>query len=348
MSTIFTDGFEAGFGSWTDSGTTANTTDDTSIAKSGTHSLLVSCPSAAQAWLARTITGSTTHVVRFYVRIATTLSGTTVIYQASNAQGDMRIRLTSGRIVQACINNTAVSGPTLNLSQWYRIDARFLTATSTATIDWQVDGSAQTQATLSQASANMTSANLGIITSRTGALNFDDILADNSSSTYPLGADGIAYAIVSSGTGAVNQSGAGVKATAGRPTGTGMTWVGITGDLVVAPATAPGVYDPINSLPIIDVEPDADPASGTGAGYNAGKTASLNSLSTGAGTGAAYGATVQPMIVSEISSGLGAAAAATQSVAASIQASTGTGAAANATPAVSVATAPGLTLQMGI
>jgi hypothetical protein len=54
------------------------------------------------------------------------------------------------------------------------------------------------------------------------------------------------------------------------------------------------------------------------------------------------------MIVSEISSGLGAAAAATQSVAASIQASTGTGAAANATPAVSVATAPGLTLQMGI
>lgn len=71
---------------------------------------------------------------------------------------------------------------------WYRLDWRFDASTGTSTIDWQIDGVAQTQCTRTVAAADIIGCNLGITTAAVGNIYYDDVILSATSGDYPLGA----------------------------------------------------------------------------------------------------------------------------------------------------------------
>lgn len=135
-------------------------------------------------------------VVRF--RIMFTVLPNSVHSIVSDAGGLCGIRYnTSGTKLEAWAGSatTTVAGsfvPTVGV--WYRIDARFTRGT-THSVDWQVDGSAQTQASkASQSASTITGVTFGHqsagqagSTNTTATFNIDDICTSGTTGDYPLG-----------------------------------------------------------------------------------------------------------------------------------------------------------------
>jgi hypothetical protein len=100
------------------------------------------------------------------------------------------IILTTGGVLQAKVDTgTAVSGPTINTGQWYRIDARFDLTRNPTLISWQVDGVDQSSATLAQAATTINSYRLGVSTATAATLTgwIDDAIISTTASDYPIG-----------------------------------------------------------------------------------------------------------------------------------------------------------------
>jgi hypothetical protein len=350
MATIVDEGFESGLGAYSTSGVPP--TASVLAAHSGSNGLLVTTAGGVASQIFRAITQQA-HTFRFYFRFVQDTSGSASIYQADCASGTFVVQARAGLKLRLYLGGTtSADSPAMTLNQWYLIDGRFVSSGTTATADLRIDTIPLTQVTRVQAAANQTIVRVGNTATNTYIIHVDDWKVTDQSADYPLGAiaSSGAQAVAATGTGAMLAAAASVKATAQRPTGTGFTWTGITGELVAASQPSIGQAFAISN----DVESHVDPVPGqataTGAANDATKSAKP-SIGHASASGTAHSASIGQQAASEIASGLGAASqpVPTGVVQTASAASAGTGAASNATPsAVNGATDPGLTLQMGI
>lgn len=112
---------------------------------SGTYAMRIN-PSAATQGVTRDIQTSinvaTTWFLRFYVRIVTAPDALITIQHIFSSSGGManRLRLSTGRQLDIfnVITSTSVTGPTLSVDTWYRIETRYLMADSGGQIEVRV------------------------------------------------------------------------------------------------------------------------------------------------------------------------------------------------------------------
>lgn len=191
-------------------------------------------------------------VARTYIRIPTgglpTTAGVLLHWRTTGAVlCGLQILPSTGE-VKGFVSGTTAGSKTLNLDQWYYVDMRINITTSTWTLDWSVDGVAQTQVTLgSQSTTDSLSAYyMGtLVAANTYTIYFDDTVLSETSADFPIGAGGTEVLVpTSDGT---NNAGTNIiEDNAGT-------------DIGVTPA-----YDKINSIPISSTTYVRQAATGTG------------------------------------------------------------------------------------
>jgi len=127
----------------------------------------------------------------FYFKVITlNTSANAYMFVLPNAGADNGFfAITSGGNVRAIIgpNNQVTSG-TYNDSAWHRVDFKFITSANPWTLDWQVDGVAQTQVTDALAASNTTGWRVGsTVTTHDLVVELDDVVISQTSGDYPLG-----------------------------------------------------------------------------------------------------------------------------------------------------------------
>jgi len=157
------------------------------VAFSGATATFIKPPSVA--WSGKTILVGT-----FHVRISAGPTNGRNIAEWSNTTDSTfgNIRITSGRVIQVRMASAEsfVSGPTLSVDTWYRIDFLYDVSSSSWTLDWKVNGSAQTQATHTASGAGsfgyFAFGMIETVGSETATVYFDDFALSNTSGDYPL------------------------------------------------------------------------------------------------------------------------------------------------------------------
>jgi hypothetical protein len=165
---------------------------DTGVFNGGSASLKVVedgvhvCNAAWQGFAA-----SAARVVSVYFRVTTAPAATSNIFESDyNLVNPFYFKVTTGGVLQAVMGASTVNGPNVADSAWHRLDYRALTPNGTHTIDWQVDGAAQTQVALAgQGAENMDTFMYAGSNTTSHNLTFwcDDLLISNTSGDYPIG-----------------------------------------------------------------------------------------------------------------------------------------------------------------
>jgi hypothetical protein len=170
------------------------------VKHSGTYALRVN-PSNATSRVTKNIIGSQQTVVgRFYFRIDTAPGASCEIFSLAGSitTGPVfAFNQSTGKI--AFYNgSTYTDGPSVVIGQWHRVDFRFVCSSNPNTMVWQVDGNAQTDGSISQASGVCTTVLLGTNTAVTCNFYIDDVCLTSTSGDYPLGAGGTELLVPSS------------------------------------------------------------------------------------------------------------------------------------------------------
>ncbi len=261
MAIIISDDFESG-GTW---GSTAGAwATSTTQANRGTHSARSQSTGVANDanWV---ITGAKTFSARFYVFIATDASGSSSVFQCDNANGNGNIQLRPGLKFRATLGGTnGADSAAVTQNAWHRIDVKIDYSGATATVDFSIDGSAQTQVTHAQTSANCTNVKLGNTGTNTYDCYFDDFVVTDSLSNHPIGSSAVSPAAGNAaGTGSATGQADKIQPNAGSISGTGAVGatianVGAAGGAITRTGQAFGP-DSFTSSPSIAV------STGTGA-----------------------------------------------------------------------------------
>jgi hypothetical protein len=200
---FFLTGFEHGVIASTGGGlfrsVTNSPTADSTVKRSGSYSMRCYKTAAAACYVSfPTPPSSQTYIVgRFYIRLDTDPSSWSGILRWDTAGATaFYIGLSTAGVLQVQVHGSgsAVNGPTLTHGQWYRVDFRLYCGGETYTIDWQVDGTAQTQATrtgMTASTFSTTTHRLGSSSSCTIDVYFDDVILSNVSGDYPIGAGSV-------------------------------------------------------------------------------------------------------------------------------------------------------------
>lgn len=183
---------------------------DTTIKRTSDHacSLKIAATTAAVTNLRRTV--ATTRVVgSVYFRCdAAPASGSSKIVNMALSAGVASVGIDSSGFITVKVGSGTQQTGNVNYADaaWHRLDWDANTSGATATLDAQVDGNAQTQATLSLASANMTTLMLGDNTfvSADTTIYYNDLCWSQTGADYPLG-DHICLHLEIAGTGTHNQ-----------------------------------------------------------------------------------------------------------------------------------------------
>lgn len=184
---------------------TAGVSVSSSAARSGSYGWLLSATSAAcnftqfnaTSWAGIGATVVLRQHFRFptlpsadvEIRAWTTLSGTSIVLRYINSSQKLGLKVGAG--------TEQVSDTTLTANQWFGVDLRLDTSTSTYTADWQIDYNAeltdttgavaQTQATGSGSAGSTISTNrVGWTTSTTATMHVDDFAASGEAAHYPI------------------------------------------------------------------------------------------------------------------------------------------------------------------
>jgi len=145
--------------------------------------------SAATGFLTHNIVaGNRTTVLRLAVRTSVRPGVTTTLVNFTGPASVPGLRISSAGVLIAKISTTEQTGPTLALNTWAVVELKAVTSGTTTTLDWYVDGVAQTQVTLAgQTAADMTALQVGVVTSSTMTLQVDDIALSVTAGDWPLG-----------------------------------------------------------------------------------------------------------------------------------------------------------------
>jgi hypothetical protein len=188
MTALFDDDFESGgLTGWTQQGSPAV---DATAKNFGTYGLHITA-SAASEYISKSFPASTKmYVGRLYFKIVSLPAAKQGIVVATGTNG-MRLYVRNNGAIsaQSQAGTEIITAGTYNDSAWHRLDWRFdRTGGSNATIDWQVDGAAQTQATSASAAADMLEMRLGVDGTATCEYYIDQLVGSDVSGNYPFGA----------------------------------------------------------------------------------------------------------------------------------------------------------------
>ena len=163
----------------------------TDVANSGTYSLKIAM-AAATAYLGRTVSG-TLLVGRFYFRVSSWPDATVDLMAVTVAAGSsprFRLEVTTHTLFASMGSGSGRQdyGTAIALDTWYRIDFRInVAATNNSTIDWQVNGAAQTQSLFAQTDTTLSVCRMGSSTAATGTFYIDDVILSATTGDYPIG-----------------------------------------------------------------------------------------------------------------------------------------------------------------
>lgn len=195
---IHIDGFEYGISPFVAAhsaggalGTTVSSTGitcDSSVKRSGAYSLKITSDGATVIRLLRALTSTDTLVGSFYFYATAVPTADTVFFIGNAATPQFRLN-TTGTVSALFTSGTAVTtAGTYTDSTWHRIDFKFVGSANPLTLDWQIDGSAQTQAVRTIAAVNLTGFNLGSSGSAAnGVVWLDDLVLSATAADYPIG-----------------------------------------------------------------------------------------------------------------------------------------------------------------
>lgn len=142
-------------------------------------------------------------VVSFWFRFPTLPSGNATIFEDFGTAGgnDAFIRYNgSSGILEGIFGATVVSGPSISANTWYQVDALVRHDTNPHTMDWRVDGAAQTQVSLSAAAEDIFRSGWGNSSgSQTSTLHVDDVVVSTTAADYPLGGHKVVQLIPDTG-----------------------------------------------------------------------------------------------------------------------------------------------------
>jgi hypothetical protein len=166
----------------------------TTSPRTGTYCLEVSASAATEGvrWGTDTLGSSKTHLVSVvYVYFPTSLpSGDfdLIQFQCVGPNYILMYRNSDSKLCVGIPGGSVVSGPVVTTNTWYRLDVHMDVSANPNTIDWQVDGVAQTQFSNAVAADTLFSMDLGpTLAGETGTVRFDDWCASTTSGDYPLG-----------------------------------------------------------------------------------------------------------------------------------------------------------------
>jgi hypothetical protein len=118
---------------------------------------------------------------RFYVKRTTTPAADAMAWGHSTAAGSfayIRYQFSSGNFIAQFGTSTAAVGPAFAIDTWYRIDVEVRVGLGTRTIDWWVDGVAQTQATLVGTASTLAQMRFGNESTTALTTRYDSIMAE--------------------------------------------------------------------------------------------------------------------------------------------------------------------------
>jgi hypothetical protein len=163
---------------------------DSAVKRSGNYSL--KCTEVGVAsYVTWNLATPAVITARFYIRFASLpASGIKLFWDMRVTAGNpCRFQVAStGVCSMQWSTGTAQTGPTLAVDTWYRVDLLANQGAGTKTCDWQIDGAAQTQATLVEAASTFTSIRCGGSTAETMTFWYDDVFISVTSGDYPIGA----------------------------------------------------------------------------------------------------------------------------------------------------------------
>lgn len=185
----------------------------TSTKRNGSRSLRIN-PTATNGYVVSSgfPMTSTHYVVRFYINFATLPSADCYIFAARTItpqffglafkQSDSKLYCATG-----LTPSFGATGVSVTTGQWYRIDFHFDSTSGARTVDAQVNGTALAQKT-SSATDGLSEWRLGILSTATADVFFDDFLGGNTAADYPFGSGYVNHFVpVSDGTHNVTSAG---------------------------------------------------------------------------------------------------------------------------------------------
>jgi hypothetical protein len=187
--------------------------------RSGAYALRIYPGSSTACYITRNVSSSVL-VGRIYVRWedlptvnhiivrGMTASQVCYIYYDYNSGNPRLYALVNGSTPQ--YSATGI----LAADTWFRIDFRFDASTGTTTIDWQIEGSPQTQATRTVAANTFSIFNIGMTTASVADFCVDDVFLSATSGDYPIG-EGSVVGLSPSGAG-TSSPGSNIKDDAGN------------------------------------------------------------------------------------------------------------------------------------
>lgn len=167
-----------------------------SVKNTGLYAIQFNNASAVASYVEKSLGGNQTNVVgRLYFRYDT-LPGVRaeIVMHAGSAMSGPRIMLNPANSkVYVAFGATGgiASNMTISLGQWYRLEWRVIVSGTTATIDWKIDETDQTQLIDTvPVGGVVTNTRLGFNTATTGNLYIDDVVLSTTPADYPIGPGG--------------------------------------------------------------------------------------------------------------------------------------------------------------
>jgi hypothetical protein len=204
MALVYGDDFETDLSGWTQVNTPVT---HESAAFQGVLGVLIDTTGGASTrYLQRTLTaGTRVLVARAYVNIQTNPVGSPNFLQGNCTAGDCKITMLSTGALRAQVGAGTSQASSVLSAGWHRVDVRYNTTASPATIDWMIDGVAQTQASTAQTATDMSAIRIGLLTSTTARFYFDTVAYANAVGDYPIAGSSVSPgAIIATGTGATH------------------------------------------------------------------------------------------------------------------------------------------------
>ncbi len=286
MALIRADDFEAGISGYNITGTP---TTSAAAAHTGAMGAVFNAVANIQFIQLLLAAGTRLLVGRVYVNVQTNPGANINIIQGNCASGDCKVVSLSTGALRAQIGAGTVQTSAVLSAGFHYVDFRFNTSAATATVDWAIDGVAQTQATFPAFTpADMTAWRLGLQSTCTGTLWADTVALTNTSTDYPLGANPISpTAGLASGVGSTHS--AILRDLGAQPTSTPVgVGVALTPSHTLSPTigfpTGTGAAGSIKAA----VTPTAPVVIGSGAVNSSGAKVSVNAGNS-AGTGTSFG-----------------------------------------------------------
>jgi len=184
------------------------TTIDSSVKRNGGYSLKITKAVGADGEVIRNITAVNGLVSRVAIRLESLpLTDLELVeFKGTDSENMLLYHKASDDKMYLGFGGGDQAGPTMVAGTWYVVDIRSTWNANPHTADWQVDGTAYTQATVTAASAQVNSIELGDgATADLGTINYDDMLVSSDTTTYPIG-DGAVVGLSPNARGTTNDS----------------------------------------------------------------------------------------------------------------------------------------------